>query len=144
MLADDFGAPGYLLEKDLHHIHLADGEPVHLCHILGDLLAMLGWLEFLQISNRSVREVDGLSSGQDFAHLARVETEHRVLSELKALVDLTGGDLRGGAAEDAAVVLVGAVNCGDKRVVRVVVGHRSKRRGILNHDRIIVGRRGVW
>ena len=40
LFPDNLGASGDLLKKDLHHVHLADGEAMHLREVLGNLCAV--------------------------------------------------------------------------------------------------------
>ncbi len=80
---------------------------------------MFGRLQFFQVSKGGVGGTCRLSSGQDFAHLSRIETQHRVLRELEALVNLVAGKFRD-AAEDAIDHVIGSVHGGVEGVERLV------------------------
>lgn len=134
LLANHLAAAAYLLQQDLHHVHLADGQTLHLGHGLFHLELVLGSLEVPQLAQDGARRVGCLPAGEDFAHLSRVKLQHRVLVECKAFVDLAVGDVGAGAAEDAlGLGVVGAMHSGVERSVALVVRHRAEGRGILHH-----------
>jgi len=93
LLADDFGAARDLLQQDLHHVHLANGQAVHLRQSLRDFRLVLRRLQLAQFRESCVCRICGFAPSQDFAHLPRVEAQHRVLLELEALIDLVRSDL---------------------------------------------------
>ena len=117
---------------------MTDGETTHFSHTFGNFRFVFRWLELLQIAEGGVCGTCCLASGQDFAHLSRIKTEHRVLRELEALVDLVAGEF-GDAAKDAVYHVVGAVNSRVERVERLVETHGvAERGGILHHEGVVV------
>ena len=112
LFANHLAPAADLLQQDLHHVHLADGQTLHLRHGLLHLQLVLGGLEVPQLAQNCARRVGCLAAGEDFAHLSRIKLHHRVLVECKAFVDLAVCDVRAGPAEDALCSLgvVGTVH----------------------------------
>ena len=88
-LLDVLGAVGDLLEHDLHHVHLADGQALHLRHLLFNPVLVLGRLHFRELLfyflHSQLRVIFVI---ENLTHIPRVEGKHRVGLEVKLFARL--------------------------------------------------------
>jgi len=93
LLADHLGLAGDFLQQDLHHVHLAEAQVLHLGDSLLSFSELLGWLHLPQICGEHVRGIVDFSSAQNSTDFSRVERHHGIGSERETLVDLAAGHL---------------------------------------------------
>lgn len=95
LLSNDFRLAGNLLQKNLHHIHLAESKRVHLAvHFLA-LNLVLWWLQVVQeLVSGQLIGVDGLPPLEASPHILRVERYKRVLHKLVAFIDFADTHVR--------------------------------------------------
>ena len=97
------------------------------------LVLVLGCFQVPQLVHDRICGIRRLSTGQYFAHLSGVESEHGILSEVETLIDLARRHFRRGPAQHAVVQLVWPVDSRDEGGIALIVRHGAQCAGILRH-----------